>query len=664
MAGFIRYFSSFPSVAEITEISGSFIVDVPPPTTPPVPGFGKVIMVGEFADMTFATDVDDSGNVTTRLQPVQILSSQDLVDKVGAFDPSLGDFGGASGNGFVALRNKRFNGGLVAVPLNLASSKAVRLVRELPTNKSVTDPAPVVPMQQAFVLAGSEFVLGSDRVHLAKSQLFTDASAFVAAATGKTTAVVGGTSFDLEDSAATFQTDGVAVGDILVLGKIDAAGANGDNAGTYRITDITSETVLTAEALDGSSFDIAASGGFNLVYRIHPAATADSGVGKEYLDEGGYLLPARPLDATVAESSSLLPVIPADPANATSTDWNAFSGLKMLIMPGAGNDLVFTSAIQAVNAVNSSDMDQLYVDAIEATMTDDLPVGGSSFILCARTSATIRQTLAQHVRLALAEGMLRMTAISPELTTVSVNTVIGSSDPGVGANRSDRVVYNWPGARVLIPEAVGVPIKGADGVSRSDGILDVTTDAFAISVMSGLPQERDPGQSAEPVPTILSPILGLQRNAPKLGLSEHKQLKKAGVMALRMTLDVGPVFQEGITSSLVDGLQDVNRRRFADFIESSLASVYNLYSKQPLTDNLKNDIFSQTDAFLSQLKSANNPALARLNDYQIDKINGNTPDRERQGIYVIIAKVQMFPIAKYIGIQAEVGPNVVIQTSL
>jgi hypothetical protein len=664
MAGFIRYFSAFPSVAEITEISGAFIVDVPPPTTPPVPGFGKVIMIGEFADMSFATDVDDSGNVTTRLQPVEILSSQDLIDKVGAFDPSLGDFGGASGNGFVALRNKRFNGGLVAVPLNLASSKGVRLVRELPTNKSVTDPSPVVPMQQAFVLAGSEFVLGANRVHLAKSQGFTDDSAYVVSTSGETTAVVAGANFDFEDTTATFVTDGVAVGDILVLGKVGAAGANGLNAGTYRIISIIDETALTAEAMDGSSLDIAASAGAELVYRIHPAATADSGAGKDYSDVGGYLLPARPLDATIAESSSLLPVIPADPANATSTDWDAFSGLQMLIMPGSGNDLVFTSAIQSANPVNGPELDQLYVDAIEATMTDDLPIGGSSFILCARTSLTIRQTLAQHVRIALADGMLRITAISPELTTTSLATVLGSSDPGVGANRSDRVVYNWPGARILIPEAVGVSIKGADGVSRTDGILDVTTDAFAISVMSGLPQERDPGQSAEPVPTILSPILGLQRNAPKLGLSEHKQLKKAGVMALRMTLDVGPVFQEGITSSLVDGTQDVNRRRFADFIEQSLASIYNLYAKQPLNDNLKNDIFSQTDAFLSQLKSANNPALARLNDYQIDKINGNTPDRERQGIYVIIVKVQMFPIAKFIGIQAEVGPNVVIQTSL
>lgn len=659
MAGFIRFFSNFPSVAEITEISGSFIIDVPPPVLPPVAGFGKTIMVGEFADMTFATDVDlSNGHISTRLQPVQIFSSQDLIDKVGGFDPSLGDFGASMGNGFVALRNKRFNGGLIVVPLNLSSDRGARLVRELPTNLSSTDPSPVVPMQQAVVLSGSEFLTGSDRVHLAKSAFFSDASAYLTAIDGVTTASVGSVSaFDLASASADFSS--VNVGDIVVLGVIGEAGALGANAGTYRVISVDSVAgVIGVQTLDGAS-SIAVQAGTAQPFRIHPAATADSGIGL-FSDEEAYLLPVRPLDAAVAASASLLPVVQA--AAGSATFWEPFSGLKMLSHPDGG--FAYDAAVQGPNAASSASLDALYKAAIQATMTEDLPVGGSSFILCARTSLEIRKALAEHVQLAQNNGMLRMTSISPEVNITSLASVLGNADPGVGANRSDRVVYNWPAARTLIPEAVGVPLLGSDGANHSDGILDVPTDAWAISVMASLPQERDPGQSAEPVRTVLSPIIGLQRNAPPLGLAEHKLMKKAGIMALRIDRTVGPVFQEGITTSLVEGRIDINRRRFADFVEISLAEIYNLYAKQPLTETLKDALVAETTAFLAGLLSSTNPALSRISAYQIDPDNGNTPDREAQGIYVIISKVKMFPIAKFIGVQAEVGPNVIIQTSL
>lgn len=657
MAGFIRFFSSFPSVAEITSISGAFIIDVPPPVQPPVAGFGKTIMIGEFADMSFATEVASDGSVSTKLQPVEIFSSQDLVDKVGGFDPSLGDFGVSMGNGFIALRNKRFDGGLIVVPLNLASSKAARLVRDLPTNLAVNDPSPVVPMQQASVLAGSEFLLGSDRVHLAKAAFFSDASDYLHAITGSTTASVGSvSSFDLGATGVDFVAAGVKIGDIVVLGVIGAAGAAGDLAGTYRVQNVISSSALTLETLDGSSLAIPL--GADLPFRIHPASTADTGGEAALADDAGYLFPVRTLDAAIAGQEVLAPVNPD--AAATASFWLPFSGLKMIAHP----DGLDHNAAQEANAASSSDLDDLYKAAIQATMTEDLPVGGSSFILCARTSSAIRQALSQHVQLAQDNGMLRMTCISPELTVTSLNSVLASADPGVGANRSDRVIYNWPGARVLITEAVGVPLKGADGVLRTDGILDVPSDAWATSVMASLPQERDPGQSAEPVKTVLSPILGLQRSAPPLGLAEHKLMKKAGIMALRIDRTVGPVFQEGITTSLVEGRQDINRRRFADFVQISLAEIYNLYAKQPLTDTLKDAITSETEAFLAGLLSATNPALARIVEYQVDNVNGNTPDREAQGIYVVISRVKMIGIAKYLGVQSEIGPNVVISTTL
>ena len=165
MSGFLRRFSFFPPVEVIQQIEGVDIVDQPPPGSVQGVGTGVACVVGEFADMTYAVLVADDGTVTTKAQPVQIFSAQDMSDKVGGFDETLGEFGGDMGNGFVDVRNKKF-ASLVLVVVNLASSKGIRMWRQLPTNKSLTDPTPVVPVQAAQVLGGREFKLGVGRGRL------------------------------------------------------------------------------------------------------------------------------------------------------------------------------------------------------------------------------------------------------------------------------------------------------------------------------------------------------------------------------------------------------------------------------------------------------------------------------------------------------------------
>ena len=68
-----------------------------------------------------------------------------------------GQFGGACGNGLADIRGKRF-AGLVVAPINLASDKAVRLVRDLPTNASASNPSPPIassPSEGADTGAGT-----------------------------------------------------------------------------------------------------------------------------------------------------------------------------------------------------------------------------------------------------------------------------------------------------------------------------------------------------------------------------------------------------------------------------------------------------------------------------------------------------------------------------
>lgn len=165
MAGFIRRYGFAPGVETLTQIEGVIIIDLPPPGSITGVGVGTACIVGEFADCTFAAVVDTAGVVTTKAQPVQVFSAADMLAKVGGWDETLGDFGGAGGNGFAALRNKRFSA-LVITPVNLASAQAQRYFRKLPANASATSPLPVVPMQAGTVLASREFKSEIGRAHV------------------------------------------------------------------------------------------------------------------------------------------------------------------------------------------------------------------------------------------------------------------------------------------------------------------------------------------------------------------------------------------------------------------------------------------------------------------------------------------------------------------
>lgn len=297
---FTRRFASFPPSQVISQIEGVVIVDLPPPSSIQGVSTGVVGVIGEFSDMKYATSVDGSGNVTTKLQPIEVTSAQDLINKVGSWDATLGDFGGDDGNGFLTVYGKRFSR-LILCPVNLSSSKAVRLFRELPTNRSATDPRPIGIIQGAAVPAGTEFKSGNNRVKLGTAVNFSAAQAYADGTDGVVPAGGSATEHSFTSASAEFVTAGVQVGDAIVIGRI----GDDDDAGTYRIAEVVNQTTLAIEKQDGSSFST--SGGTALPYRIHEASVADTGGTTVLSAAGGYTLPARPLDASISATTSLAP---------------------------------------------------------------------------------------------------------------------------------------------------------------------------------------------------------------------------------------------------------------------------------------------------------------------------------------------------------------------
>lgn len=649
---FIRRFQSFPSTQVISQIEGVVIVDATPPSTIEGVSTGVVGIVGEFADMTYAVNVDGSGNVTTKPQPVAVTSAQDMINKVGGWDATLGEFGGDDGNGYAAVSGRRFSQ-LVICPVNLASSKGTRLWRELPTNKA--NATPIVPMQAATVAAGTEFKQGANRVKLGKAVAFTGDIAFASGTDGQQNDNSGPAATAIFQCATgDFINKGVQAGDALVVGVIGGAGA----PGTYRILNVTA-TTLEVEALDGTNITWTVQAA--LPYRIHPAASFDTS-SAAYDAQSGYLLPARPLDATISAGQALAATVaaPAGTANA----WAPLSGLTLGTMPGAGGALTYTAAVQAPNAATSSSLEALYSECFDALLADSTPARDISILFAARTSDVIRSALRTHVLSASSQGVGRMAVISPAISEVNEATVLGDSAPGVGATRSERVVYCWPGVKMQQPAAVEYSIQKADGTYTSDGILDVRADSFMASILSNLAAERNPGQATDPVPLCLAPILGFQSGSlPAFSMTSYIQFKQNGVAAIRFDRTAGTVFQSGITSSVTSGEKNINRRRMADEIQDSLAAAYEKYTKLPLTTALKDTIDSETVAYLNGLLSPNNPAAQRIEAYSVDSKSGNTPQLAAQGIHVVIVRVRMLATADDIVLQAEVGPNVNIATA-
>jgi hypothetical protein len=650
----IRRYQFFPGTEVITALEGVVIVDLPPPGSIQGVSTGKTALIGEFADMTYAVLANSSGEIATKHQPVQVFTTQDMLNKVGSFDPTLGEFGGDCGNGFVELRSKKFSA-LVLVPVNLCSDRGTRVWRTLPTCRTATDPNPVVPMQAATVVAGREFRSGANRIRLGARHSFSGdvdyARGIVASVTAAGAAVT--------QTALLVGVDYVSlisVGDAFVLGVIGGVGALGANADTYRITAVTlvgADTQITVQKRDGSSFDWTT--GAALPFRLHLQRTYDSGAAGNILSAvAGYRLPARPLDATIAAATTVSPTVV--PAAATATTWDPLSDLKFRTHPTGA--LTYTAAIQAPNAVNSASLDALYQDAIDSLLGDSLPQRDVSILWAARKSSTIRTKLRTHVLTQSENGVGRMACISPELTTLSNTAVQADTDPGVGGNRDERVIYDWPGLRVSVPEAVGFNLAGADGSTVTDGTLDTTSDGWLASIMSNLPPERNPAQGAPPVPSVMAPVLGFQRGVTPPDQGVYTAFRQRGICAPKIDPTIGPMFQSGITTSLIAGQKNINRRRMADFIEDSIAQRLVQFSKLPLTLQLRDGIVAECDAFLSGLLAANNPAAQRISDYQVDPVSGNTPTLEAQGIFVVIIRVRTLATADFIVLQAEVGEGV------
>lgn len=325
--------------------------------------------------------------------------------------------------------------------------------------------------------------------------------------------------------------------------------------------------------------------------------------------------------------------------------------------PAGSFSVTNSSALSA--ALTEAQIDAAYVTAFNATKAASTVAKEVNIIVSARQSNAVRQIARQNAIEASDSGLFgRMAVVRPPLGTKRAAARSGAQAPGVGATRSDRVVYCYPGVHTFVPQIATRGLAGGAGFTV-DGLVDVGFDSWVASVMSQLPPEENPGQETN----FALGVVGLERgnsDVQAMEMADYKAFRAAGIAAARM--DGGKcIIQSGVTSvdPLVSpNLVNIARRRMADFIQDSLANRLKSFSKKLATRQRRGDLVGEIDGFCAVLLSENNPASQRIEAYAIDAKSGNTLVTLAAGIFRIILRVQTLPSLDFIVLETIIGESV------
>jgi hypothetical protein len=321
------------------------------------------------------------------------------------------------------------------------------------------------------------------------------------------------------------------------------------------------------------------------------------------------------------------------------------------------NDLPITAAL------TEAALDAAYVLAIQATTSVADPTKSLDVVVSARQSNAIRSAIRSNAAKASANGCNgRIGIVRPPHVTTRAAALSNSAQPGVGTYRDSigRVVYAFPEVSTFVPQIAAFGTAGGAGFT-ADGYIDTGFDTWEASVISQLNPEENPGQQT----TFLDNIASVGRNNPdvqNMQIEDYEAFKAAGIAAFRQ--DGGDNFiQSGVTTvdiTSFPALAPISRRRMADFIQDSGANFLMGFIKKLARVDRKAAAVGGLAAFLEQLKSAQNPALARIDSYAIDAKSGNTAIIRKQGIFWIIGQVVLLPSLDVIVFDTTIGATVTI----
>jgi len=482
----------------------------------------------------------------------------------------------------------------------------------------------------------------------------TQIDAAVAAATGFVASTPGDTPSVLLSAAGVYPTLFVG-GEKMTI----QAGSNPPVIVTFQAADQTQAQVMARidlalgyNATEAQSATITALAGLGTNSTTIPAGTL--------LRNSGGNLWLTTQTTSVSASNAGPYSLRVRPANDDGTGVAALATtVNALAMQTQNAAWSVTNPLALSAALTEAQIDVAYLTALLSTLNPTSIASITNLIWSARQSNAVRGALRQNANDASASGLLgRMAAIRPPLGTTRATAKSSAAQPGVGAYRSQRVIYCYPGVQTFVPAIASKGVAGGAGYT-ADGVIDTGADGFMISVCSQLPPEENPGQ----LTTFAAGALGVEKNNPdvqNLTINDYIAFRAAGIAAPRVDGGV-MIFQSGVTSvdpAQQPQLRNIARRRMADFIQDSLALRMKAFGKKLNTRTRRALIAAEIRAFMTGLLSPGNSANQRIEGFKLDPVTGNTPATLAQGIFRILLNVRTLSSLDAIVLQTTIGESV------
>lgn len=310
-------------------------------------------------------------------------------------------------------------------------------------------------------------------------------------------------------------------------------------------------------------------------------------------------------------------------------------------------------------ALTEAAIDAAYSKAFASTLSQNAVTKETNLLVCARSSNANRQAGRANSITASDQGLRgRRFMMRPPLNTKRVDAKSLLAQPGVGAYRSDRVVYCYPGVNTFVPQIAARGLSGGAGFT-ADGIVDLGFDSFVASCISQLNPEENPGQ----LTAFMGAVLGVERNnadVQDLTMDDYTAFKAVGIAALMMEEGTATI-QSGVVNvdpAQYANIKNIARRGMADYIQDSLAIALKPFVKKLASAQRRGECAGVVKGFLEGLMSPGNKASQRIAFYTLDAKSGNTAPALALGIFRIIIKVQTLPSLDVIVLETTIGETV------
>jgi hypothetical protein len=233
---------------------------------------------------------------------------------------------------------------------------------------------------------------------------------------------------------------------------------------------------------------------------------------------------------------------------------------------------------------------------------------------------------------------------------------------------SDRIFLTWSGThgQDIATETGDVT---TDITTRSDRIVWCFNSPYTLDPETGAEIQRPPHEWMASIltqndvdvhpgaATTAKQMAGVRRLSNEvLTRADLIALREAGVSTLEKLPGMF-LFRSARTTSLVAGLQEITRRRSADFLQLSAADRLRFYVKRKNTLEVRAGMAGELTAFSQSLLDQGRIVEA----FQIDQESVNTDLQRAQGIEKILWRVRLIGHILHLVLETEIGTGVVIE---